>query len=249
MFVTTYPESRFEVAEASSPRAVAALFDATADLIALPRELAGDERAAAVRGGLELEGYLVGRTALLAVVHAGNPVQNISRFELRALLAGELTRWSAIGGRDARIVPVLPPLDGETSLAVAHQLLDSATIAVPARVVTSDSAVIAQVRREPDAIGFVDAATVLSDDVRPLRVAALDGLSYVRPDAEAIHDGRYPLIRPLHLYMRTTGPKLAGGLITFVTSHDGQRLLHEAGFVPTAIPVRFVRRSPMQSSH
>lgn len=249
MFASTYPQSRFDVAEAPSPRAVAALFDASADLVALPRELAPDERAAAVRGGLELEGYLVGRSALVAVVHEANPVQNVSRFELRAMLTGGLTRWSAIGGQDSRIVPILPALDGETALTVAHQLLDSASISVPARVVHDDSAVVAAVQRERDAIGFVDASAVPPEGVRALRIAALDGLTYVRPDAESIHDGRYPLTRSIHLYMRTAGPKLSGGLITFVTSHDGQRLLHEAGFVPTAIPVRFVRRSPMQSSH
>lgn len=249
MFTTTYPQARFEVSEAPSPRAVAALFAADADLVALPRELALEERAAARQGGLELEGYLVGRSALVAVVHEANPVQNVSSFELGAMLTGGLTRWSRIGGAELRIMPVLPELGSETALAVAHQLLDSATISVPTRVVASDSSVLDEVRRDRAAIGFVDAAVLPRPGVRALRVAALDGLTYVRPDAESIHDGRYPLTRPLHLYMRTAGPKLAGGLITFVTSHDGQRLLHEAGFVPTAIPVRFVRRSPMQSSH
>ena len=249
MFTATYPRSGFELDEAPTPHAVSALFEARADLIALPRELAAEERAAAASGGLELEGYLVGRSALLAIVHPSNPVQNVSRFELGRMLSGGLERWSEIGGTEARIVPVLPPLDSETSLALAHQLLDSARIHVPARVVPSDSAVVASVSRDPDAIGFIDASAIPSEGVRALHVAALDGLTYVKPDAESVHDGRYPLIRPLHLYMRTAGPRLAGGLITFVTSHDGQRLLHEAGFVPTAVPVRFVRRSPLQSSH
>ena len=249
MFTVTYPRSGFELEEAPTPHAVAALFEGRADLIALPRELAAEERAAAVTGGLELEGYLVGRSALLAIVHPSNPIQNVSRFELGRMLSGGLRRWAEIGGTEARIVPVLPPLDSETSLALAHQLLDSASIAVPARIVGSDSAVVASVRRDPDAIGFIDASALPPEGVRALRVAALDGLTYVKPDAESIHDGRYPLIRPLHLYMRTAGPRLAGGLITYVTSRDGQRLLHEAGFVPTAVPVRFVRRSPLQSSH
>ncbi len=249
MFSTTYPKADFELSELPSPQAVAELFGGRADLIALPRLLAAAERSAASSAGIELEGYLVGRSALVAIVHESNPVQNVSRFELQRMLNGGLTRWSEIGGGDSRIVPVLPPLDGETSLSVAHQLLDSASIAVPTRVVTSDSAVVKSVRTDRHAIGFVDISALPAAGVRALKVAALDGLTYVRPDAETIYDGRYPLNRPIHLYMRTAGPRLAGGFITFVTSGDGQRLLHEAGFVPTAIPVRFVRRSPLQSSH
>ncbi len=249
MFTTTYPQSAFDLAEAASPRAVAELYAGRADLIALPRELAPAERAAASEGGLEVEGYVVGRSALVAVVHEANPVENVSGFELRRMLTGGLTRWSDLGGSGDRIALVMPALDSETALAMAHLLLDSASIQAPARVVPNDSAVVARVRADRAAIGFVDASALPSDGVRALRVAMLDGLSYVKPDAETIHDGRYPLSRPIHLYMRTSGPRLAGGLITFVTSHDGQRLVLESGFVPTAVPVRFVRRSPLLGSH
>lgn len=249
MFSTTHPQAAFDLAEASSPEAVSALYAGHADLIALPRELSARERDAAIGGGLELEGYVFGRAALAAVVHESNPVENVSTFELRRILRGEVGSWSGLGGEDARIALVLPSLEGETALSVAHQLLDSASIQAPTRVVATDSAVVAAVSADRAALGFTDASALPAQGVRALRVAPLDGLTYVKPDAETIHDGRYPLARPLHLYMRTGGPRLAGGFITHVTSHEGQRVVLEAGFVPTAVPVRFVRRSPLQSSH
>jgi hypothetical protein len=49
--------------------------------------------------------------------------------------------------------------------------------------------------------------------------------------------------------VRAAGAKLANGLITFVTSIDGQRIVQQAGYVPTAVPVRFVRRSPLLGTH
>jgi ABC-type phosphate transport system substrate-binding protein len=57
------------------------------------------------------------------------------------------------------------------------------------------------------------------------------------------------LTRFYNFYMRPRGPKAAAGFITFVTSMDGQAIVHEAGLVPTAVPVRFVRRSPMLGTH
>jgi len=64
-----------------------------------------------------------------------------------------------------------------------------------------------------------------------------------------VHDGKYPVTRFYNLYVRTGGPALANGFITYITSLEGQRLIREAGLVPTSVPVRFVRRSPMLSTH
>ena len=42
---------------------------------------------------------------------------------------------------------------------------------------------------------------------------------------------------------------LAKGFVTFITSRDGQKIVHQAGRVPTTVPVRFVRRSPLLGTH
>ena len=72
---------------------------------------------------------------------------------------------------------------------------------------------------------------------------------YLLPDPEAVYKGSYPLTRFFNLYVRSKGRRLANGFITFVTSRDGQALVHDSGLVPTSVPVRFVRRSPMLSTH
>jgi hypothetical protein len=53
----------------------------------------------------------------------------------------------------------------------------------------------------------------------------------------------------MNLYVRPKGPPLANGFITFITSHEGQVIVRDQGLVPTAVPIRFVRRSPMVGSH
>jgi hypothetical protein len=82
-----------------------------------------------------------------------------------------------------------------------------------------------------------------------LRVSSLQGLPYWKPDLEAVYKGEYPLTRFFNYYVRAERPPLANGLITFGTSYDGQRLVRDGGLVPTAVPVRFVRRSPLLSGH
>ena len=50
-------------------------------------------------------------------------------------------------------------------------------------------------------------------------------------------------------FEETYGAKLANGLVTWILSIDGQKIVHEAGLVPTEVPVRFARRSPLLGSH
>jgi len=247
-FRTLYPQAQIELREGSAREAVGALFGARCDLAVLTRELLPEEHAAASRGGLELEGYPIARDAVVALVNPENPVQNISLQDLRGIFRGAITNWSALGGANRSIRVVIQPPDADITGFFTEAVLGGEPIAAASIYETADSTVAARVRSDPDAIGYVTLAGV-ADGCRPLRIATLAGMRYWTPDLEAVHNGDYPLTRIVYTYVRATGHPLANGFITFVTSRDGQWIVHEAGLVPTTVPVRFVRRSPMMSSH
>jgi phosphate transport system substrate-binding protein len=247
-FQALYPQASIEVRTGTSRDAVSALFAARCAAGVITRELAPEERAAAVRGGLELEGYRFARDALLAVVNPSNPVQNISLSGLRAVYTGEVREWSQLAGARQGIRPVIQPMESDVTAFFVEKVM--AGEAIGARVLSedSDSAVVARVLRDPQAIGYVTLAWA-DRGARPLRISPLTGLPYVQPDAETVHGGKYPVYRLFNYYVRRGGPQLANGFVTFLTSTDGQKIVHETGFVPTSVPVRFVRRSPMLKSH
>ena len=247
-FQALYPQAKIEVRAGSSRDAVSSLFAAECDAGVITRELSPEERAAAVRGGLELEGYRIARDALVAVVHPSNPVENISLPMLRGIYAGDVQEWSQLGGARQSIHPVVQPMRSDVTAFFIEEVMEGA--AIGARVLTgdSDSAVVARVAQDPQAVGYVTLAWA-ERGARPLRVSPLTGLAYTRPDPETVYAGKYPLNRLFNYYVRTGGSLLANGFITFITSTSGQRIVHEAGLVPTSVPVRFVRRSPMLQSH
>ena len=247
-FQSLYPKAVVEVAEGSCRHAIGELFAARCDLAVITRELAVDERAAAVRGRLELEGYRFARDAVVMVVHPGNPVENLTIDEVRLIFGGEAASWEAFGGRDRRIVPVVQPVASDMTEVFVQQVMGGLEIRARSRVAGSDSEVVAAVAAEPGAIGFVSLAWA-ERGARALSIASLRGLPYWKPDLEPVYRGQYPLTRFFNLYVRAAGAKLANGLITFVTSIDGQRLVQQAGYVPTAVPVRFVRRSLLLGTH
>ena len=247
-FRALYPQASIECVEGASREAVRALFAGECELAVLTRELSPEERAAATAGSLELEGYRFARDAVVVLVGPGNSVENISLEDLRRIYLGEVVNWKTLGGREGGIVPVVQPPGADLTEYFMVKVMDG--LAIKARSIrsVSDSDVVARVAADPNAIGYVSLRRT-EGRARPLRVAALRGLAYSEPDLEAIYRGDYPLTRGYNLYVRSHGRKLPNGFITFVTSFDGQRLVRDGGLVPTAVPVRFVRRSPMLGSH
>ncbi len=247
-FMKLYPDAHIDVRPGTSRDAIAALFGARAQLAVITRELLPEERRAAVLGRLEVEGYPFARDAAVLLVHPSNPVQNVTVEEVRDIFLGKVHDWSELGGRREPIVPVVPPVGSDLMEFFVEQALDGAAIAAHSITAESDSDVARRVSAQPGAIGIATlGATRLGG--RALRLASLKGLPYTVPDLETVHDGRYPITRFYNLYVRTSGPPVANGFITFVTSFDGQRLVRDDGLVPTAVPVRFVRRSPMLATH
>ncbi len=247
-FQALYPQASIELRAGSCRDAVGALFGARCDLAVLTRELRAEERAAAVRGKLELEGYRFARDAVVVVVNRNNPVQNLTVEDVRRIFAGEASRWSMFGGMDQAIVPVAQEGSTDVTEYFEQQVMQGQPIRARAVPAASDSDVVAEVSSRPGAVGFVSLAWA-DRGARVVRMASLRGLPYWKPDLDRVYQGDYPLTRFFNLYVRGSGPRLANGLITFITSYDGQKLVQESGRVPTAIPVRFVRRSPLAPAH
>ncbi len=247
-FCALYPRASIEITGGPSREAVRSLFAAECDLAVLTRELEPEERAAAQRGGLELGGFRFARDAVVAVVHPGNPVENLTVDDLRRIYGGELTRWTAVGGRDLAVEPVTLPAASDLGECFRQEVMGRQPLTASTASGDSESDVAARVAARPGAIGYVSLAWA-DRGVRALRLAPVRGLDYWKPDMETVYKGEYPLTRSFTLYVRTQGKRLSDGFVTFVTSQDGQKLVYESGRVPTAVPVRFVRRSPMLGAH
>ncbi len=248
VFEKLYPDAHIQVATRPSGEGIRALFGADCDLAVISRELEPDERSAAARGGLEIEGYRFAKDAVVVIVNKDNPVENVALDDLKRIYQGKVTNWSALGGPWRAIEPVFPDPKSDLAGFFVQRVMNGEPVQTRVAVVDDDSLAVAEVKARPGGVGFVSLAWE-GRGVKTLRVASLTGLPYWKPDLEAVYQGDYPLTRALSFYVRTNGAPLAHGLITYVTSHDGQAIVHEAGLVPTTVPVRFVRRSPLKGAH
>jgi phosphate transport system substrate-binding protein len=247
-FMQLYPQARIDMQTTTSRQAIEALFTAQSDLAVIARELEPEERAAATRGRLELEGYRFAKDAIVVIVNPSLRVENVSVDELRSIYQGKTTDWSQLGDRPLRIVPVYPPAESDLADFWVEHVMKGETVTAHVVAAAHDSDMVDAVKTRPGAVGFVPLSWS-ERGAKSVRVSSMTGLPYWKPDLEAVYHDDYPLTRSLSFYVRTDGPRVAHGFITYVTSHDGQKLVQDSGLVPTTVPVRFVRRSPLKGAH
>jgi phosphate transport system substrate-binding protein len=94
----------------------------------------------------------------------------------------------------------------------------------------SSEGISAEVRQNPNAIGY-DGLGYVTSDQKMLAVARENNGPYVLPSVEVVNDGSYPISRPLYMY---TAGEPTGEVKAYLEwlMGDGQALVSELGFVP-----------------
>ncbi len=189
----------------------------------------GLDTAALRAEGLDV--YRFAETPVVLGVHAASvPATAITRAQLCDVLSGRITSWRALGADvDLPIVVVVRPdaeVDMEvlrTEVACAHDL----AIAANARVVEETSDMAAALSDTPGAIG-VTTATVTTQSGGAIRALLLDG---VTPDAAAVRDGAYRLVRSSFLLTRGEAAPAVTRFLEFVGSPAGAMVMESNGSV------------------
>ncbi|HEY6196011.1 MAG TPA: substrate-binding domain-containing protein, partial [Candidatus Eisenbacteria bacterium] len=123
-FAVVYPKATLELREAeSSGQVISALLAGRADVAVAGRDLEPEEREVARRNGIEIDGHRIALDAMCPIVHAANPVRNVTLGELQRIWLAEVGDWTGLGGPAGKILPVLPPLQWEYKVFSEGELL------------------------------------------------------------------------------------------------------------------------------
>lgn len=162
------------------------------------------------------------------IVNPENPVGDLSLETIAAIYKGEITNWSAVGGKNAEIV-----LIGREAGSGTRDGFESITgtdgECKYRQELTSTGDVITTVATNPDAIGYASLASV-KDTVKAISV---DGIV---PSEESVKNGSYKVQRPFVLVTKTDTElsKTAQKFFDFITSKDANEIISKAGAVPVA---------------
>ncbi len=165
------------------------------------------------------------------IVHASNPVQELSADQIRSIYRDQIDNWSEVGGPDLPIT-VVHKAEGRSTLELFLKYFELEPQEIESDVIVGDNAQdIKSVATDPSAIGYVSVGTAEFEAKRGTSLKALP-LEGVPPTTDAVREGKFPLSRPLNLVTARAPEGLAKELIEFAVSPDVRDLVEGQFFVP-----------------
>ena len=169
--------------------------------------------------------------ALTVIVCRQNPVDDISREQLQAVLEQKITNWKELGGIDEKIIVVVRR--GKTSgvgySVRALMLADTEADFGPTTLRLNSSGPIEKlVEGEPRAIAVTG---IFSARKRNVKSLSIDGHS---PTPEKIASGEYPYYRPLFIAYRPGENEQADAFVEWLLGEKGQAVIQAQSTVTLA---------------
>lgn len=234
-----HPEVRLSVTGGGSGTGIASLINGTVDIANASRAIKDEERAKAQANGIEPVEFIVARDAIAIVVNRANPVEHLSIRQISDIYTGKITNWREVGGDDRPIVLLSRETNSGTHVYFLEEVVrrgekDDASLFSPdTLLLPSSEGITAEVRQNPNAIGY-DGLGYVTPDVKVLAVAADDAGPFVLPSAESVTQKQYPIARDLYVYTAGEPTGAVRAYIDWILSAEAQTIVTELGFVPVA---------------
>jgi phosphate transport system substrate-binding protein len=204
-----------------SGKGIDALVAGKVNVAGASRPLKADEKAQKVLG------TIIGYDAVAVFVNKDNPVNDLTKEQLKDIFTGKITNWKQVGGKDAPIA-VNTEIQGAKRATMEmfnEMVMDKAAYGPGFKQIDLPRDQIVEVARNPNGIGTPSLgllAAVPADVRGKVKAIMVDG---VPPTAENIQSGAYLISRPLNL--ATLGPPTGSvkAFIDFMLSHEGQAIV------------------------
>jgi phosphate transport system substrate-binding protein len=228
-FLKVNADASVQVTGGGSGTGLAALLNGTTDIAMSSRKIKPEEAAQAKqRFNVEPKELTVATDGITFYVHESNPLDALTRQQLKGMYMGDIVNWKEVGGLDEPIVLISRESSSGTYLFVRERVLDNEDFAPEAQTLPGTAAVVNAVSKEKHGIGYGGGA--YAKGVKELKVK--QGEEAIAPTPENIRSGRYPLSRGLFFYTRGEPSGDVRRYIDFALSPKGQEIVTEVGYFP-----------------
>jgi phosphate transport system substrate-binding protein len=210
---------------------IAALLNSTTDICASSRLMKDSELEQARTRKLDPQTTIIGLDGIAIMVNPANPISELTLEQLKKIYTGEYTRWSEVGGPDQPIVVLSRESNSGTYVYFQEHVLEKADFSSKARLMPSTAAITQSVTEDRWAIGYGGVAYAEHAQVKTVKVKATADAAPVAPSEVTVHDGSYPISRPLYLYTNGAAAGTAQSFIEFCLSSAGQGIVTETGYI------------------
>jgi phosphate transport system substrate-binding protein len=225
-FKADHPDATFDIAAEGSTTGIAALIDGTAQIGMSSREVKPAETMAAQAKGITLKPTIVAYDGLGVIVNSNNPITNLTRKQVEQIFTGEVTDWSAVGGKSGTISIYTRNTSSGTYSDWKELAMKKRDYARTAQKMAGHEQIAAEVGKNANGIGYVGLAYMKAAGIK---VITVDGKG---PSPAAVRDQSWPYARPTYYYTNGDPAGLAKTFVEFTVGPAGQKIAESVGFVP-----------------
>lgn len=232
-----HADVRISVTGGGSGTGIASLINGTVDLANASRKIKEEEIAEAQSKGVNPVEHIIARDAIAVIVNHGNPVNELTLQQISDIYSGKITNWSELGGQDRPIVKLSRETNSGTHVYFLETVLrlgnkeDKTLFSMDTLLLPSSEGIIAEVRQNPNAIGY-DGLGYVPDDLKMIAIAKEEGGAYVLPSIETVNDKSYAIARDLYMYTDGEPTGIVKEYLDWILSPEAQKIVAELGFVP-----------------
>lgn len=177
--------------------------------------------------------HVIALDGVAVIVHVDNPVNEMSKAQLRAIFSGKLNNWQFLGGANRPITVYARDAHSGTFDTFKSLVLGkNMPLTDTASRYESNEALSNQVSQDIDGIGFVPLNSIRSTKA----VAISDGSRAVFPTPFTVATEDYPLTRRLYFYTPTQKTPSVRDFVQYSLSDAGQSIVSAVGYV-NLIPI------------
>ena len=222
----SHPGVSFDIAAEGSTTGIAAIIDGTADIGMASRRAFDTEVSAASANGRTLKPTIVAYDGIAIIVNSANPVPALTKAQIEGIFTGDITDWSAVGGKPGPISIYTRNTSSGTYSDFKKMAMSSKDYANTAQKMAGNEQIAAEVGKNPNGVGYVGMAYLNASDVKAV---AVNG---IKPSIATVQNHTYPISRSTYYY--TNGPPKgeAKAFLDFTLSPAGQQIVKEVGFAP-----------------
>ena len=234
IFGKSFDEAQKDVVHSTTWGSFKRLLSGDADII-FSTPISAEQQKMADEAGIKLEQVPVVKEAFVFVVNAKNPVDALTRQQIKDIYSGKITNWKQVGGSDEPIIAYQRNTDsgsqnymidfmGETPLMDAPTELRPGSMGGLMDVIAPNDGSLGSIGYSVYAYAADMYGT--GDNIKFIKV---DG---VAPTKETIISGEYPLNSYNYAIFRADEPEEGAvrRLAEWMTSYDGQLAAAKAGY-------------------
>jgi phosphate transport system substrate-binding protein len=220
------PGVSFEIAAEGSTTGISAVIDGTAQIGMSSRRAKPTEASAATAKGVTLKPIIVAYDGMAVIVNSNSPIAKLTLRQVEQIFTGDITDWSAVGGRPGKISIYTRNTSSGTYSDWKDLAMKKRDYAKSSQKMAGNEQIASEVAKNPNGIGYVGLAYIKAEGIK---VVAIDG---VTPSKETVLNKKYAYARPTFYYTNGEPAGEAAKFVEFTLSDVGQRIVDKIGFVP-----------------